>query len=282
MAEAARRLGLSPTAIAQRVRALEQAIGTTLLVRTGRTVQPTPAGADILDKARIVLREAEQLKAMAASDTLTGDFRLGATASVISGLLARIFKAMIKRHPTLELHVSPGASSEIYQRLLSREADAALVVMPPFPVTKSLVSQTLAEETYVLLAPAAYRGRPATELLASEPLIRYDRRDWGGRLADLWIREHGLRPRERFEVDDLPGIAVMVDAGLGVSLVPDWQGAWPADLDVIKIPLPGRPLIRQIGLIWPRNSSRLRHIDALLGEARRLRGQGVRRASRPG
>ena len=52
IAEAARRLNLTPAGIAQRVRALESEIGARLLFRSGRSVQPTPAGVAILDRAR--------------------------------------------------------------------------------------------------------------------------------------------------------------------------------------------------------------------------------------
>ena len=45
-------------------------------------------------------------------------------------------------------------------------------------------------------------------------------------------------PRERFELNALNAIAVMVDRGLGVSLVPDWARPWPEGLRLVRMPLP--------------------------------------------
>src|SRR5260370_1832749 len=66
IAEAARRLKLTPTAVAQRIRALESEIGVDLVVRSGRTVQPTEAGAAILARARMFLGEVRDLKSLPA------------------------------------------------------------------------------------------------------------------------------------------------------------------------------------------------------------------------
>src|SRR3989449_7517315 len=73
IAEAARRLNLTPAAVAQRIRALEGEIGSRLLLRSGRNVKPTEAGAAILGRARNILGEARDLKSIAATDRLTGE-----------------------------------------------------------------------------------------------------------------------------------------------------------------------------------------------------------------
>ncbi len=118
-----------------------------------------------------------------------------------------------------------------------------------------------------MLAPASMAGRDPHELLASEPLIRYDRHQWGGRQADEYLRAAGIVPRERFELNALNAIAVMVDRGLGVSLVPDWARPWPEGLKLVRIPLPLPALPRRIGVVWSRSSVRVRLVNALLQES---------------
>jgi hypothetical protein len=73
MAEAARRLNLTPAAIAQRIRVLESEFGVSLLMRIGRTVRPTEAGAAIFAKAVAFLRELESLRAVGLGDLLSGE-----------------------------------------------------------------------------------------------------------------------------------------------------------------------------------------------------------------
>jgi DNA-binding transcriptional LysR family regulator len=113
-------------------------------------------------------------------------------------------------------------------------------------------------------------GRDPHELLASEPLIRYDRHQWGGRQADEYLRNAGIVPRERFELNALNAIAVMVDRGLGVSLVPDWAQPWPEGLNVVRIPLPLPAEPRRIGVVWSRSSVRVRLVNVLLQESRKV------------
>jgi DNA-binding transcriptional LysR family regulator len=98
-------------------------------------------------------------------------------------------------------------------------------------------------------------------------LIRYDRNQWGGRQADEYLRKVGIVPRERFEVNALNAIAVMVDRGLGVSLVPDWARPWPEGLKLARLPLPEESVPRRIGVIWSRASVRLRLVTVLLQES---------------
>src|SRR5690606_24079716 len=120
----------------------------------------------------------------------------------------------------------------------------------------------LHDEPFMVLAPAQLVGREAHQVLASEPFIRYHRRSWGGLLADRYLLEAGIAPRERFEIDTLDAIAAMVGGGLGVSLVPRWQPLH-ANLDALaQLPLPGTGLHRPIGVLWKRNSAKIKLIDA--------------------
>jgi DNA-binding transcriptional LysR family regulator len=80
----------------------------------------------------------------------------------------------------------------------------------------------LREEPFVVLTPASLKAKDAHTVLAQEPFIRLDRNVYAGQLIDAYLRKAGIRPKERFEFDGLELIAVMVDRGMGVSLLPDW------------------------------------------------------------
>ena len=270
MAEAARRLGMTPAAVGQRIRALEDEVGTPLLSRAGRTVRPTEAGNAILARGRQILREVRDLRTLASGGMIAGEVRLGAISTALTGLLPPILVQLVADAPMLDLYVVPGTSVELYRRLLEDEIDAAIVVKPQFTLPKALDWQMLRTEPLIVLGPERAAGRDPHGLLRSEPFIRYDRNHWGGRLADLYLRQAGIRPRERLELDALEAIAVMVGRGLGISLLPDWAPPWPAGVSVAKIALPSNAPERQIGLVWSRTSSRIRLIRALLTVATQL------------
>jgi DNA-binding transcriptional LysR family regulator len=266
MAEAARRLNLTPAAIAQRVRALEAEFGVALLMRIGRTVKPTEAGAAVFARAITFLQELQTLRSAGMGEILSGELRLGAVSTALTGILPAIL-SRLHVYPRLGVYVAPGTSSDLYRRVVDGDLDAAILVHPPFPIPKVCDWRVLREEALLIIGPGTARNRDPRDLLATEPFIRYDRNHWGGRLADDYLRHAGIRPRERFELDALEAIAVLVDRGLGVSVVPDWAPPWPAGLSVARWQVPGTDFMRRVGLIWTRASPRLRLVDAFLEEA---------------
>lgn len=270
MAEAARRLNLSPAAVAQHVRALEREFGTALMVRSGRTVGATEAGQRILEKSRGLLRELSDLRALANDEALAGELRLGAGTNALLGIVPEVLAAMVQRYPGINVYIRPSVSIDMYPAVEAGELDVAIVLESPVAVAKTLCWELLREEPLVLLAPARLAGRDPHELLASEPLVRYDRNQWGGKLADQYLQRARITPRERLEINALSAIAALVDRGLGVSLVPDWIRPWPEGLNVVRIPLPLPATPRRVGVIWSRASVRLRLVQAFRDEALRL------------
>lgn len=267
MAEAARRLQLTPAAVGQQLRALERELGTPLLVRAGRTVVPTEAGARIAPHARDLLAQVTGLRAAAHDDLLAGEMRLGAGTNALQGMVPDLLAAMVQRYPGITVFVQPGFSMDMYPAVLRGELDVAIVMQSPVPLPKTLCWQLLHEEPLGLLVPERWAGADPHALLRSEPLIRYDRSQWGGQLADGYLRRAGIVPRERFEINALGAIAVMVDRGLGVSLVPRWVRPWPEGLRVAHLPLPLPCEPRRMGLVWSRAAQRLRLVEAFRDEA---------------
>jgi DNA-binding transcriptional LysR family regulator len=267
IAEAARRLNLTGAAIAQRIHALESEIGAPLVSRSGRTVRPTEAGVAILGRARNLLKEVRDLGSVATDDKPAGELRLGAISSAISGVLPGVLTLLTVRHPAIEVYILPGTSEELYHKILDGDLDAAIITRPPFSIPKACEWRTFREEPLIVLVPAAKSDCDPHAILASEPFIRYERSRWGGRLVDGYLRHARIWPRERYELHALDAIAVLVDRGLGVSLVPDWAPPWPEGLSLAKLPLPEHSFARRIGLLWTRASVRLRLVRAFLDEA---------------
>ena len=268
MAAAARLLNITPAAVAQQIRTLEREIGAPLIARAGRTVSVTEPGSRILQRARELLRDVADLRTVALDDATSGELRLGAGTNALTGMLPDILARMVEKFPRIKVFIKPGYSPELYRAVDSGEIDAAIVLQAPYALPKTCDWELLREEPLVVLAPAHMAGRDPHELLASEPLIRYDRQQWGGRQAEQYLRAAGIVPRERFELNALNAIAVMVDRGLGVSLVPDWVRPWPEGLNLVRIalPLPFEP--RRLGVVWSRATIRIRLVTVFLKECR--------------
>lgn len=266
MSEAARRLDLTPAAVAQQVRALQREMGTPLLARAGRTVAPTEAGHRLVVHARALLRDFGHLKASVNDELAQGELHIGAINTALHSLLPDVLAAFARRHPQVRVHIRSGLSVELYDAVRQQQLDAALCLHPAYSLPKALHWETLRNEPLVVLAPQRLARRAPHELLAREPFIRYDRSVGGGKQAERYLRHAGISPHERFELSSLAAIALLVDRGLGVSLVPDAATPWPG-LRVARLPLPQADETRRVGIVWPRASLRARLIQGLVDSA---------------
>ena len=277
VAEAARRLNLTAAGVAKQIHTLESEIGTVLVARSGRTIRPTEAGGDRRARKAFSGRCA-RFQVNRSDRRPSGQLRLGAFQSALCGLLPDILALMKDKYPQIDVHITRGISAELYRKVLDGDdLDAAIITQPPFAIPKRCDWRLLREEPLIVLTRASAASRKPHAILASEPFIRLDRNLWPGRLVDGYLRKAGIRPRERFEIDAFEAIAVMVDRGLGVSLLPDRAPPWPEGLSLAKLPVPDRSFINRIGLVWVRASLRLRLVHAFLEQAEAARAQDARR-----
>lgn len=191
IAEAARRLNLTPAAVALRIRTLEKEFGAKLLIRSGRTVTPTEAGWAIVDLGRRLLRDVRDMRAVATVGSFTGELRIGAVPTAITGLMPKILTTLQDVHPGMEIHIVPGQSAELYSKVLSGELDGAVIIEPYFEMSKACGWAVLREEPLLVIVPSSMAGADADSVLRSEPFIRYGRSFWGGRLVDNYLSRVG-------------------------------------------------------------------------------------------
>lgn len=222
ISEAARFEDLTPASVQQRLRSLDASIGSRLLKRAGRTVQPTVAGRRILDQARKILRDASDLRSMASENELpAGPLNLGATPTALGSIVGGALTKWFGHHPDVEIYIEPGSSKALYSRVLDGELDAAILVLPEFEIPKSVAQVVIRKEPLMLITPGDVLVQDPFKTLMDMPYICYDRKVLGGRLADEYLKQQGLRPRIRLELDGIDAIGKLVSESLGVSVLPD-------------------------------------------------------------
>ncbi|WMS44669.1 LysR family transcriptional regulator [Acuticoccus sp. MNP-M23] len=259
LADAAVELDITATAVAQRIRTLEAELGVKLLERAGRSVRPTEAGHAVADRATPLLHGLRDLRTAVQGGAIMGKLRVGAISTAQTGLFPRVLGRLAREAPGLEVALEPGTSAALYERTLAGELDVSAIVKPGFALPKTTEFRLWRSEPLILLAPRGEESRDALHLLKARPFIRYDRRQWGGRLAADYLGARGIVPAQRFELDSLEAIAVMVDGGLGVSIVPEWAAPWPEGLRLTRIALPPPVPVRALGLLWLRGTAQ-RHL----------------------
>ena len=114
------------------LRDLEMLIGVTLVERTRRVVRFTPVGERIVDKARRVLREAEELGdlARAAGRPLTGEMRMSVIPTIAPFMLPRILPRLRRDYPDLKLFLREEPSGPACEGLHNGRTDCVLLALP--------------------------------------------------------------------------------------------------------------------------------------------------------
>jgi DNA-binding transcriptional LysR family regulator len=265
IAEAARQLGLTPTSVTQRLRSLEEDVGSLLIVRSGRTVKPTVAGLRIMERARVILREVRDLKSEASDTHLpAGPLRIGATPTALTGIFPPILKRWVARHPDIEIFIEPASTNLLYSRVMNGELDAAILVHPLFTLPKTCEWRSVREERLILLTPADMRVLDPLETVMNEHFILYDRNVVAGKLAHDYLTALGVHPKVRFELDGIESIAKLVSEGLGVSVLPDWPVIGPVVANLRRWELPVPCPSRTVGALWLRSSVRSPLVQAFV------------------
>lgn len=263
IAQAARTQHLTGAALRQRVAALERELGVSLITRSGHTSLPTQACIELLPRARHMLRELALLKEDVDTSGVSGQLKIGAISTALTGLIPKALRALPVHAPKVTPYLKPGTSVDLYNALLSEQLDAVITVAPPFMVPKSITTIALRSEPLVLIS-AEKLNTPVKQALSNQLYIRYDPTSWGGRFAQQYVLDHRLAPRLLCDLDGLEAIALMVAQNLGVSLVPAWEGLKDLKSKVRVTPISGPKYHRNIVLMVRQTSAQTDKIKLLV------------------
>ncbi len=250
-AAAAKALHLAPPTVTLHVADLEARLGTKLLLRNRGRVVATGTGALLIERARRLLAEADEMIDALQRQVAgrAGRVRVGASTGAIAHLLPQALQALQAEHPEIDVQVAVLTSEETLARLVAGTLDIGIVALPQPPVAGLLV-QRWRRDPVMAFVPAAWarcpkRATPAW--LAAQPLILNDAGTRLSRLTAEWFAAAGQHPRARIELNYNDAIKSLVAAGYGAALLPQEASA-PAPEPRIRM-LPLQPALwRPLGL----------------------------------
>lgn len=244
------------------LRELETLIGVTLVERTRRVVRFTPLGDRIADKARRVLREAEELGDLArvAGRPLSGEMRMSVIPTIAPFMLPRILPRLRTDYPDLKLYLREETSSSACEGLQNGRTDCVLLALP-YACGEVSVQPLFEDKLFIAFPDGEYTPCPATIRAADIDEQRLLLLEDGHCLKD-----HALsacnRPELRAEATmlgtSLHTIVQMVDNGLGVTILPEMaiEAGILEHTGIIARPLEADHPVRNIALVWRRASPR--------------------------
>ena len=241
---AARRLGVSPSAVSQQLSGLEAALGAALLDRSGRPVQVTPAGAMFRRHAQTILNAASEARAELAMADLAGmtTLRLGVIEDFDSDVTPDLLSQLSRDLKGCRFLLETGASHRLLDQLEARALDIVIAADAEADGDWREV-HALMTEPFVAVTPPGAR-------IEDLPLVLYTARHLMGRQIAAHLAREGMKPAHRFELDSYAAILAMVAGGEGWSiLTPLALHQARAFRPKVEVrPLPFAPLSRTLSL----------------------------------
>ena len=223
---AAEVLHVTQPAVTRQVAALERELKTRLFDRLGRRVQMTTAGETLHDYAASIVRLAREA-AHAVADIgagVAGRLTVAASSTLATYVLPPLLRQFRETHPGVDIAIRTGVSAQVLEMVRANDADVGLVTgQVPDPV---FVAFILADyETRVVVPaghPLAARGPEVRARdLAGNPLILMEAGTNLRTYVDGLLSQAGVEEQVAMELDNVEAIKRMIEAGLGLSLLPE-------------------------------------------------------------
>lgn len=224
---AARRLNLSQPSLTLQIQNLEAEVGLTLIRRSKRRAELTPAGRQFLAEARIALRHAEQAAARArmAAAGDTGHLSVGFSVDYTHGFLPGLLASFHRQFPNVKLTSRMDVSANLSPAVADRTVDVAFLSPPLLAHPTTLRELRLPATRIVALLPPGHGFARRRKLrladLKADPFVLTPVTGWTGfyqQVARLFD-EAGFVPDVAHEVLDAAMVENLVAEGVGVSLI---------------------------------------------------------------
>lgn len=220
---AGREFGYSPTAASQRIRTLEEALGSKLLNRTTRTVSLSTDGEKFLVHARKIVDDIEDAVTdlQGTDKTINGELRVTASASFGRRYIAPFVGEFLREHPgaSVNLELSDGVFD-----IVQHGFDLALRIGTLAPST--LVARKIADNPRILVASSGYlktHGVPACAAALADHncLLLGTTRTW--QLRDAHGKQTAINVQGNFTTSYGEAVTEAAASGVGIALKSRWD-----------------------------------------------------------
>lgn len=257
--------------LSTQLKKLEEYLGVQLIERTSKQVLVTAVGERVVERARHVLQEVDDLVELcrAASDPLAGEIRLGFIPTIAPYLLPHLVPELRRRMPQLHPYLYEDQTARLVERLRNGEIDAGLMAVPVDAT--DLDHEELFCEPFVLAVPTDH------PLNKPQPLVLDDLRDERVLLLDEGhcLRDQaldicnmvGAGPQDAFRATSLETLRQMVASGAGITFLPSLAAQANAGIAnsgaVTLRPFASPQPVRHMAMYWRKGAARLPAVEAI-------------------
>ncbi|PLC53252.1 LysR family transcriptional regulator [Pollutimonas nitritireducens] len=269
-------LHLSQSALSRRVAKLEKALGVQLFMRTTRKVELTTIGRGFVPRARNVLIELEDalIGIQDIAERMSGQVTIACVPSAVAHFLPTVIREFHRQYPRIRIRLIDESSSVALTAVAGGDADFGLTYIGTQDA--DIEFQPLLEEPFVVALPtdhplAKRRGLTWRDLASCE-YISLAQGSGNRFLIDQALAHSPDRPRWFCEVQHVPALVSMVEAGLGIGVVPQLAMPPRGHTALVSVPLRDPVVSRTIGLIHRRGRALSRVAQLLYDMVVKMRG----------
>ena len=247
-------------AISAQIKELERKLGVTLFERSSRGVFMTTQGTEVVERARVILRDMKDLVGSThyEGDHLRGRIGLGVIPTLAPYVLPNVVRFIMSTHPKAELHIHELQTVHLLDSLRRGVIDLGLLALPVG--SDEFTTESIGLDSFVLAMseshPLAKEKSPVKlDVLRDERVILLEEghclRDQATQVCRLVFSE----PSE-VQATSMATLAQMVAAGLGVTLLPECAVKIEAapGRGIVTRKFVGVPPNRTVGLVWRKSS----------------------------
>jgi len=270
---AAERCHASQPALSGQVRKLEDDLGVKLFERTKRHVRTTAVGVQIVEIAQNILRQVDQMKEVAQSNTdpFSGTCALGAPPTIGPFTASLLLRSVKHYLPDLRVQLVEDFTDDLERQLVDGELDAAILATRPTRPT--LTDIVLYEEPFWVAMPhdhplASEETVDATAIDPAELLLLSDGhclRDQIIEACQIDMSSGSKDAGPNIQRTSLSTILSLVGSGMGVTLVPamSLSDSWMTDAGIVVRPERSGTARRTVRLTHRKSYHRMDLIEKL-------------------
>lgn len=251
--EAAKRCYVSQPTLSMQIKKLEDTLGVVLFERSNKQVFLTDKGNELLGKAKKILILSDEMREMARhlNDPFTGDLRLGVIPTVAPYLLPIVMPTFKNNFPNLKVWLIEEQTNRLINQLEDGLIDAAILA---HPIAGNFIYQNLFEEAFYFACsnthPFAKSKSIAINDLADQQVMLLEEGHCLRNQAMAVCQMAKANEVADFTATSLETLRLMVQAGMGVTLLPALT-VYSESSDLLKcIPFEAPAPSRTLGLFW--------------------------------
>jgi len=250
---AAKRVGLTQSAVSHAVKALEEDLGCTLIDRIGKKALPTESGQQLYKMAQKVLSDMTNIRQQVGKDASWNQktLRVGATNSICQYLLPSVIREFKESFPECKIFVISADSPKLADQLIQNELDIAISLQPSVEVSCQF-RPLFKDRLFYLVSsmhPWADQSPTTAKEIMRENFILYSQQSHTFQMIQNYFQKRNIELHSNYQVGSLEVIKELVKVGVGVSVGSHWICEQERMEGSIALAPMGKKLVRSWGLL---------------------------------